>query len=355
MPSRPRHLDSAASADPSSSSSLITNLAGQIMWLPRKKEISVETALRDGCYHHPVVILSPTPVNGKVVILMITSLQGQDLIQKYPHAAGKEMRARYIPIKPSKPHPDLSLRLKMEGGLKLRKDSHICIKDQLTIPFAALRAYEQQMPSTRYVLAAKSYRVLIDRAGYTAPVPPPQQNLANPPQQTTAKPSQPKAVPPVRPPDLQTGTRIIPQHEAVTSVSRTQQPPFHNPHRPPANPGPDINSDMETVLRYGCISLGPGGQSYGAIPTNNYRVPAARVPARDRNLPAPTPHTSHRGLEDRPLLNCYQLFIGLWIWGIVGWGLYTLGSYLSHAIGQIWGEGGKSVLGWVWSRSQVTS
>lgn len=40
------------------------------MWLPEKKG-SDNTGLSDGCYGHPVVILSPEESDGKVVILIV--------------------------------------------------------------------------------------------------------------------------------------------------------------------------------------------------------------------------------------------------------------------------------------------
>ena len=48
------------------------HLAGQIMWLRRRDRIAVETNLEEGCYDHPVVILSPKPRDGGVVMLMVS-------------------------------------------------------------------------------------------------------------------------------------------------------------------------------------------------------------------------------------------------------------------------------------------
>lgn len=52
-------------------------LSGRIMWLPPQNEIrtgidGVEPAtLDEGCYNHPVVILSPYLIGGQVVVLIV--------------------------------------------------------------------------------------------------------------------------------------------------------------------------------------------------------------------------------------------------------------------------------------------
>jgi hypothetical protein len=43
------------------------------MWLRRRDRIAVETNLEEGCYDHPVVILSPRPRDGNVVMLMVST------------------------------------------------------------------------------------------------------------------------------------------------------------------------------------------------------------------------------------------------------------------------------------------
>jgi hypothetical protein len=49
-------------------------LAGQILWLPSKEELRIDIGLEDGCYNHPVVVLSPELSNGNVVILTVRGL-----------------------------------------------------------------------------------------------------------------------------------------------------------------------------------------------------------------------------------------------------------------------------------------
>lgn len=43
------------------------------MWLPKKEIIRVDLGFEDGCYGHPVVILSPT-VQDDVVTMLIVSI-----------------------------------------------------------------------------------------------------------------------------------------------------------------------------------------------------------------------------------------------------------------------------------------
>lgn len=50
-----------------------TGLAGLILWLPEKQErLPLHSNIPDGCYYHPVVILSPeTSSSGEVVVLIV--------------------------------------------------------------------------------------------------------------------------------------------------------------------------------------------------------------------------------------------------------------------------------------------
>jgi hypothetical protein len=44
------------------------------MWLPPREELSISLSLEEGCYDHPVVILSDRVEDGKVVILIVRTL-----------------------------------------------------------------------------------------------------------------------------------------------------------------------------------------------------------------------------------------------------------------------------------------
>jgi hypothetical protein len=49
---------------------------GCILWLPKKKNIDPclldDTNLHDGCFHHPVVILSLDEIGKRAIILMVS-------------------------------------------------------------------------------------------------------------------------------------------------------------------------------------------------------------------------------------------------------------------------------------------
>ncbi|KAH9884345.1 hypothetical protein F4778DRAFT_763287 [Xylariomycetidae sp. FL2044] len=72
-----------------------SHLAGCISWLPHRQDLSMDAVADEGWYNHPVVILSPQPEDGKVIILMLTSFGGQDLAVRHDRP---RMRLRYLPI-----------------------------------------------------------------------------------------------------------------------------------------------------------------------------------------------------------------------------------------------------------------
>jgi len=141
------------------------------MWLPPEDEITVDTNLQDGCYDHPVVILSPQPSEGEVVILIMTSLGGMDLLQKYPR--NMALRRKHLPVYPSNRHPDLDILLSLKGDKTLTKSSYIRIERQHSIEFSALRAYRGRRPEIKYKLTSESYQQVIKHAGFHAPIPSP--------------------------------------------------------------------------------------------------------------------------------------------------------------------------------------
>jgi hypothetical protein len=53
-------------------------MAGCILWLPKKDEIDehllVGVRMDDGCFNHPVVVLSADPVERKATILIVSIL-----------------------------------------------------------------------------------------------------------------------------------------------------------------------------------------------------------------------------------------------------------------------------------------
>lgn len=58
------------------------SLAGCVLWLPKKDDIDQclleGTNIDEGCFHHPVVILSTNSVEGKATVLIV-SIETQSL------------------------------------------------------------------------------------------------------------------------------------------------------------------------------------------------------------------------------------------------------------------------------------
>lgn len=52
------------------------SLAGSILWLPKKDDIDQRlltgTNIDEGCFHHPVVILSTDSVEGNATVLIVS-------------------------------------------------------------------------------------------------------------------------------------------------------------------------------------------------------------------------------------------------------------------------------------------
>lgn len=126
----------------------------------------VDCSLSDGCYNHPIVILSPLARDGKVVILILTSFDGVDLATKHRSA---QIRQRYLPISPSPAHPDNKMLLHLDhSSLPLRKASNVNTHALHTIVLTSLHPYSNARDD--YVLSASSYQELIKYAKFEAPL-----------------------------------------------------------------------------------------------------------------------------------------------------------------------------------------
>ncbi|KAK1752683.1 hypothetical protein QBC47DRAFT_389089 [Echria macrotheca] len=286
MPSKRKQRDGAAPV-----SSGPTSLAGQIMWLPSRDNISVPTHLELGCYNHPVVILSPRATNDSVVVLTVTSFGGQDLLVKHPKR--KKNRRHYLPIHPSKPHPDSNVLLCVGQGRKLRKDSYVCTRSQHSIPLEALRNYEQEHPHLRYVLTDESYRELIAHAGFTPP--PDLPRTPSPPLLPENPPVNPSWQRPPSPVIAPAEQRIhLSSYGSITQRVAATPPSAQPTTRPP------------TVLPRYCDSP----PSYPVPPSNSYL------------LPPPVPdHVSRRPTRPDPRGKMWKLvLVALFIVAIVGVG-----------------------------------
>ncbi|ORY63323.1 uncharacterized protein BCR38DRAFT_226616 [Pseudomassariella vexata] len=137
-----------------------SHLAGCIMWLPRKEDINLDIEIEDGCYNHPVVILSPQPKPKMVTLLLITSFNSTSLEAK--HANDVKTRLKHLPIKPAESHPDNGKLLFLEDeGRPLRKTSWVKTETQHLVPLKVLRSYTHK--ATDYFLSQESYHELIVR------------------------------------------------------------------------------------------------------------------------------------------------------------------------------------------------
>ncbi|KAI1092030.1 hypothetical protein F5B19DRAFT_237964 [Rostrohypoxylon terebratum] len=150
-------------------------LAGCILWLPRKEELpnnreECDSDLEEDRCNHPVVVLSPHLEDGRVVYLMMTSLNGKSLEMRF--MTQPNVRREHLPIRPCDPHPDNGILLSLEDvALQLRKRSYVKTKDQHRIRLSSLRPYDRNNPD--YILSKKSYQELIQHARYTPPAPHP--------------------------------------------------------------------------------------------------------------------------------------------------------------------------------------
>lgn len=99
------------------------------------------------------------------VLAQMTSFNSTDLAEKYPN--GAKVRAEYLPIHPSPPHPDTREILHLRDGMTLRKKSYLKISVQHTVRFDTLRPYDRTRPAD-YFLEATSYQKLVRLSGFDA-------------------------------------------------------------------------------------------------------------------------------------------------------------------------------------------
>ncbi|KJK94690.1 hypothetical protein H633G_01406 [Metarhizium anisopliae BRIP 53284] len=120
----------------------------------------MDLGFEPGVYNHPVVVLSPMLSAGE-----LTSFGGTSLVDKFPTET--KARGRYLPIKPSAPHPDNKILLELcEAEDRLTKDSYVHISKVLRAKLKALRPYVSHRLRTPY-LSDNSYRQLIRHAQYS--------------------------------------------------------------------------------------------------------------------------------------------------------------------------------------------
>ncbi|OTA52754.1 hypothetical protein K449DRAFT_427073, partial [Hypoxylon sp. EC38] len=208
-------------------------LAGCILWLPSKDELSrdredSDSDLEADRCNHPVVVLSPQVEGGKVVYLMMTSLKDKDLEERFRR--NPSVRLEHLPIRPCRPHPDNGILLSLEDvTLELRKKSYVKTKKQHRILLNSLLPYERKGPE--YVLSRKSYHQLIQYAKFSPPVPHPAARAVLPPGRVLPQPSPitrerrgsySEYVASLRGLEVGSGSPPRPQHPPVANTSLTR-------------------------------------------------------------------------------------------------------------------------------------
>ncbi|KAK4164623.1 hypothetical protein QBC43DRAFT_317259 [Cladorrhinum sp. PSN259] len=151
---------------------LQTDLAGTILWLPPQTDLSSHAslllAIDEGCYNHPVVVLSSCPDQKKEVkILIVTSFHATSLSKKYPH--NPALRKLYLPIHPAPLHPDLNgIVLHLESSRELLRKSYVNLGKIWSVPLKVLGGYpygSSDPRRKRFKLTHESMKVLMGMIG----------------------------------------------------------------------------------------------------------------------------------------------------------------------------------------------
>ncbi|KAJ3957201.1 hypothetical protein N0V92_006233 [Colletotrichum tropicale] len=136
-------------------------LAGKILWLPKKEEISpsLDTDLSPGVYNHPVLVLSHKPRDDGTM----TSANSRNITEDM--AFHWKFREKYLPVAPTPPHADSGLQLHLAGpspSNKAYRPAYVMLQGgPYTIHRDVLRAHQGTS------LSSKSFGILITEMGYT--------------------------------------------------------------------------------------------------------------------------------------------------------------------------------------------
>ncbi|EFY98084.1 hypothetical protein MAA_06193 [Metarhizium robertsii ARSEF 23] len=342
---------------PATASPSCPRLTGRIMWLPTRD--TMDLGFEPGVYNHPVVVLSPMLSAGE-----LTSFGGTSLVDKFPTET--KARGRYLPIKPSAPHPDNKILLELcEAEDRLIKDSYVNIGKVLRAKFKALRPYVSHRLRTPY-LADSSYRQLILHAQYPVPGQLPRGiaeygwTLVLPPSQTATRPQRSRYDIPDRP--VYGGIKSpgrLPTSFSYSQTSVTRQARYNErapllPSPQPANPPRPQRSRYDIPDRpvYGGI------QSPGRLPTSfsysqtsvtrqaryNERAPLLPSP-QSANPPRPAltrriwGRVTHAGYSRRLSIDWIKVFAFFWALVIIlaaGYGIYWLVEHLVQLVAACW-------------------
>lgn len=147
-------------------------IPGQLSYLPKRpngEPVSLlSSEVPDGCFDHPVVILSTDQRKREAVVLILTSLRGKSLDEYSPISS---VRAFHLPIHPSPVHPDNGVLLFLDEGLELRKKTYVKTEFQRSISWELLQPeYREQRTGKQCRLRPDSFAKLLDYIGLEAPV-----------------------------------------------------------------------------------------------------------------------------------------------------------------------------------------
>lgn len=204
----------------------------------------------------------------------MTSFNSTDLAEKYPN--GAKVRAEYLPIHPSPPHPDTREILHLRDGMTLRKNSYLKISVQHTVRFDTLRPYDRTRPA-EYYLEATSYQKLVRLSGFDAVAAQAQAHLAAP--------------------------QIAPQHRRMALAS------FQPLTAPPTSVRPLTSRQLTEPLE---------SRYYGTVPKPTLPDP---VPSRS----SPGPRAGPDGIKTflKIFHYCAPTLARLLILGLMGTGVYA--------------------------------
>lgn len=147
-------------------------IPGQLSYLPKRREGDLSSLLGseipDGCFDHPVVILSTDQGKREAVVLILTSLRGRRLDD---YSSVPRIRAFHLPIHPTPVHPDNDILLYLDHDLELPKKTYVNTKTQRLISWALLQPeYREQRTRNPLRLRPDSFTKLLEYIHFEAPV-----------------------------------------------------------------------------------------------------------------------------------------------------------------------------------------
>ncbi|KAL9070755.1 MAG: hypothetical protein Q9161_004689 [Pseudevernia consocians] len=144
---------------------------GQLSYLPKRRDDErfpdSGSEIPNGCFDHPVVILSTDQSKKMAVVLILTSLRGKTLDE---YSSIPATRAFHLPIHPSPVHPDNGILLYLDEGLELRRKTYVKTETPRRIPWDLLQKdYRERKTSKRFRLRPESFKKLLEYSRFETP------------------------------------------------------------------------------------------------------------------------------------------------------------------------------------------